>query len=195
MVFCLYQILKPGGLLFFRDYGLYDHAMLRFNPRNKLSDNFYVRQDGTRAYYFSKGRLQYINYRKKVNCVYLHNYRKIPKISPRAYIFQRPFLRGLFLEGLIFGGAYLWREICLSKSIGLTLWLEGNLPFLLCFALYLRAIPSTSPWGAYIWRGYLMEGFLCHEIGGLYFGGAFTWRGLFLEFYGIYFFGFLVNGQ
>ena len=26
-------------------------------------------------------------------------YRKIPKISPGAYIFQRPFLRGLFLEG------------------------------------------------------------------------------------------------
>ena len=33
-------------------------------------------------------------------------YRKIPKISPGAYIFQRLFLRGLFLEGLIFGGAY-----------------------------------------------------------------------------------------
>ena len=35
--------------------------------------------------------------------------RKIPKISPGAYIFQRPFLRGLFLEGLysegpIYGG-------------------------------------------------------------------------------------------
>ena len=26
-------------------------------------------------------------------------YRKIPKISPRAYIFQRPFLRGLSTEG------------------------------------------------------------------------------------------------
>ena len=39
-------------------------------------------------------------------------YRKIPKISPGAYIFQRPFLRGLFLEGLIFGGAYLRKEIC-----------------------------------------------------------------------------------
>ena len=38
-----------------------------------------------------------------------------------AYIFQRPFLRGLFLEGLIFGGAYLRREICVSKSIGLAL--------------------------------------------------------------------------
>ena len=31
-------------------------------------------------------------------------YRKIPKISPWAYIFQTPFLRGLFLEGLIYGG-------------------------------------------------------------------------------------------
>ena len=48
-------------------------------------------------------------------------YRKIPKISPGAYIFQRPFFRGLFLEGLIFGRAYLWREICVSKLIGLVL--------------------------------------------------------------------------
>ena len=49
------------------------------------------------------------------------------------YIFQRPFLRGLFLEGPIFGGAYLGSEICVSKSIWLALYLEGNLPFLLCF--------------------------------------------------------------
>ena len=49
-------------------------------------------------------------------------YHKIPKISPGTYIFQRPFLRayfrrGLYLEGLIY---------------------EGNLPFLLCFTLYLE---------------------------------------------------------
>ena len=48
-------------------------------------------------------------------------YRKIPKISPGAYIFQRPSLRGLFLEGRIFGGAYLRKEICVSQSIGLAL--------------------------------------------------------------------------
>ena len=53
--------------------------------------------------------------------VHLVLYRKIAKISPGAYIFQRPFLRGLFLEGLIFEGAYLQREICVSKSIGLAL--------------------------------------------------------------------------
>ena len=55
------------------------------------------------------------------SCSCVQIYRKIPEISPRAYIFQRPFLRGLFLEGLIFRGAHLWREIYDSKSIGLAL--------------------------------------------------------------------------
>ena len=48
-------------------------------------------------------------------------YCKILKISPGAYIFQTPFLRGLFLEELIFGEAYLWRVICVSQLIGLAL--------------------------------------------------------------------------
>ena len=43
--------------------------------------------------------------------------------------------------------------------------------------------PSTSTRGAYIWGGDLTEGFL----GGLMFGFAYTWRGLFSEFYGIQF--------
>ena len=39
--------------------------------------------------------------------------------------------------------------------------------------------------GAYIWRGDLREGVLNSSLGGLIFGGAHTWRGLFSEFYGI----------
>ena len=45
--------------------------------------------------------------------------------------------------------------------------------------------PSTSHRGAYIWRGDLTEGFLRYRFGGFIFGGAYTWRGLFSEFYGI----------
>ena len=45
-------------------------------------------------------------------------YCKILKISPGAYIFQRAFLRGLFLEGLMFGGAYLQREIYVPNRLG-----------------------------------------------------------------------------
>lgn len=53
----IYSVLRPGGCVLVRDYGLYDHAMLRFAPGHKLADSFYVRQDGTRAYYFSKEKL------------------------------------------------------------------------------------------------------------------------------------------
>ena len=37
-------------------------------------------------------------------------YRKIPKINPGTYIFQRPFLRVLFLEGLIYGGKFAFQN-------------------------------------------------------------------------------------
>ena len=105
-------------------------------------------------------------------------YRKIPKISPGAYIFQRPFLRGLFLEGLIFGGAYVLTEIWVSKSIGLALFLEGNLLFFLVSLCTTEQLLSTSlppPGGgrAYIWRADLTEGLLRYEFGGLIFGGAY----------------------
>ena len=103
-------------------------------------------------------------------------YRKIPKISPGAYIFQRPFLRGLILEGLKFGGACLRREIRISKSIGLALQLELNLPFLLCFSLYLRAIFQVqAPRGLYL-EGQFKGGFFALPV-----RGAYIWRGFYME--------------
>ena len=96
-------------------------------------------------FYKPQGTLRFKN---KVN-----KYRQIPKISLGAYILQTPFLRGLFLEGLVFGGAYLRREICVSKSIGPAFYLEVNLPFLLCFTLNLRAIFQVLAPGRLIFGG------------------------------------------
>ena len=80
-------------------------------------------------------------------------YHKIRKTKPRDLYFSKALFDGLFSEGLIYG---------------------GNLPFLLCFTLYLRAISKYKP----LWVLYLEEQlnrrFLCYEFGGLIFGGAYT---------------------
>ncbi|KAF2077533.1 hypothetical protein CYY_001151 [Polysphondylium violaceum] len=63
-----HKVLKPGGKVLIRDYAIDDMAQNRFDStnineidqqviasgsKNKLGDNFHVRFDGTRAYYFS----------------------------------------------------------------------------------------------------------------------------------------------
>ena len=58
--------------------------------------------------------------------------------------------------------------------------------FAFFYFVFVGNFPSTSPRGAYIWRGDLTEGVLCYRFEGLIFGGAYTWRGLFSEFYGMY---------
>jgi len=55
---------------------------------------------------------------------------------------NKPLSKALF-EGLIFGGAYI--------RTGLST--EGNLPFLLCFALHLRAISKYKSPGGLIFGG------------------------------------------
>ena len=59
--------------------------------------------------------------------------------------------------------------------------------FALFYFVFEENFPSTRPLGAYIGRGDLTEGFLGYQFGGggLIFGGAYTWRGLFSEFYSI----------
>ena len=47
------KVLKPGGVVCFRDYGLYDMTMLR--SKNRLIKDVYARPDGTLAAFCSKG--------------------------------------------------------------------------------------------------------------------------------------------
>ena len=77
-------------------------------------------------------------------------YRKIPKISPGAYIFQRPSLEGLYSERLMNGGKFT------------------------IFALFYSVLDGKfqvqAPRVAYIRRGDLKEVFLRCDFGGHMFG-------------------------
>ena len=105
----------------------------------------------------------------------------------------------VLFEGLIFGGAYIRRGSSTERHLRLQIdWASLIVRskftvFALFYFVFEGNFPSTSPRGAYIWRGDLTEGFLRYQFGGLIFGGAYTWRGLFSEFYGSLFSGYFID--
>ena len=113
-----------------------------------------------------------LNFFKFTALLYKHPYSKIPKISPGL----------IFFKGW---GAYIWRGLSTEGNLHFKIdWASLifgiNLPFLLCFTLYLRAIFQIQTPGGLIFGGGFNGGFFA-----LPDWGAYIWRGLFSEFYGI----------
>ena len=60
--------------------------------------------------------------------------------------------------------------------------------FALFYFVFEGNCPSASPPGGLYLEGRFNGGLLRYRFGGLIFGGAYTWGGLFWEFYGISYF-------
>ena len=98
------------------------------------------------------------------------SYRKIPKVSPGTYIFQRPFLRGLSMEGnlrfKIDSGSPLVGTKCTIFALFYFVF-EGN--------FQIQDHPPPLPGeGVYICRSERERRFPCvTSLGGLYTWGAY----------------------
>ena len=90
-------------------------------------------------------------------------------LSPGAYIVQRPFLRGLSMEGNLHL-KFDWASIIVGEKFTI---------FALFYFVSEGNFQVQAPKGAYFWRGDLTEDFLRYEFGGG--GGAYILRGLYME--------------
>ena len=83
-----------------------------------------------------------------------------------------------------------WNSECSSYKY--SMWQRTNVRTLrVCLQQRSSKVTWNYTWNLtlrrWIWRGGLTDGFLHYRFGGLIFGRAYTWRGLFSEFYGMYF--------
>ena len=80
----------------------------------------------------------------------------------------------------MYGGKFAFQN-----QLGLLVMGRKFTIFALFYVVFKAKFQVQAPQGVFIWRGDLTEGFLRYDFEGLIFGGAYTWRGLFSEFYGI----------
>ena len=101
-------LLKPGGYIFFRDYGEYDRVQERFEQTNKinnpkkLENKCFVRSDNTLTYFFDETELahycynvlKYKNIEIKRHCREVKNRKSNMRMKRICFQckFQRPYL-------------------------------------------------------------------------------------------------------
>ena len=95
-------------------------------------------------------RFQFFQFRLPLRRLWSsENCPKIPEINSRAYLFQRPFSRSLYSEGLISTEGNLRFQIAWARLI----FRSKFTVFALVFFVFKGNFPSTRSWLAYIFWG------------------------------------------
>ena len=90
------------------------------------------------------------------------------------------FWRGLYSEGLIYGGKFAFQNRLDWLVVGRKFTI-----FALIYFVFEGKFQVQAPRGGLYLEGRFNGGFFAVRFWGLIFGGAYTWRSLFSEFYGM----------
>ena len=96
-------------------------------------------------------------------------------MSPRAYIFQRPFLRGLSTEGNL-GLKIDWTSLIVGSKFTV---------FALLYFVFEGSFSNYKPPGGLYLQGRFKGGFFTLPVWGAYIWKGLYMEGIFSEFYGI----------
>ncbi|KAJ9692023.1 hypothetical protein PVL29_011222 [Vitis rotundifolia] len=93
----LKKVLKPHGVVLVRDYAIGDFAQVKLRDRNqKISENFYVRRDGTCSFYFSEDFLSNLFSRAGFTTVDVNIYCKQIENRSQNVTMNRRWIRAIF---------------------------------------------------------------------------------------------------
>lgn len=92
----LYKLLKPGGRLLFRDYATGDLAQKRFSSKNRIEENYYVRQDGTLSFFFSEESLRCCMAEIGFEEMYVRRVNRVIQNRKQGLTMNRVFLQAEF---------------------------------------------------------------------------------------------------
>lgn len=92
----LVKCLNVGGRLLFRDYGVGDAAQKRFKSRNRIHDNYFVRQDGTLSFFFDEIGIKKLMEGAGLKSVYVRKVERTIENRKEGLAMQRVFLQAEF---------------------------------------------------------------------------------------------------
>lgn len=93
--------MKIGGRVLLRDYAIGDLAQLRFEEsgqRKKLGDNFYLRGDGTRCFYFTEQFLKSLFQEEGFQCDRITIFNKQVENKGRNLTMDRKWIQAVFTK-------------------------------------------------------------------------------------------------
>lgn len=90
-------VLKPDGCVLFRDYAFGDFAQVKLKEKNRMiTENFYVRGDGTCSFYFTEEFLSNLFLGAGFLTADMSIYKKQIENRLRSVTMDRCWIRGIF---------------------------------------------------------------------------------------------------